>query len=51
MSGTDIKSYDVSLSEVFKETKNFNFTATFGAKVEEGSSDNKIIYFRLEAKY
>jgi hypothetical protein len=51
MSRTDVKSYDVSVSEVFKETNNFNFTATFGAKVEEGSSDNKIVYFRLETKY
>jgi hypothetical protein len=51
VSSTNVKSYDVSVSEVFKESKDFSFTATFGAKVEQGSTDNKVVYFRLEAKY
>lgn len=51
MSNTDVKSYDISVSKVFKKTKGFNFTTTLGARVDEGTSENKIVYFRLEAKY
>lgn len=50
-SDSDMESYDISFSREFKRTKHFSFSTTFGAKVERGTKENKIVYFRLEAKY
>lgn len=51
MSDSDMESYDISESREFKKTKHFRFSTTFGAKIERGTKENKVVYFRLEAKY
>lgn len=51
MSNTSIDTYDFSISREFKKTKDFTFSTTYGIKVDHGSTEDKILYFRLEAKY
>ncbi len=51
MSQTDVKSYDVSVSKNFKKTSGYNFTTTLGARVEQGTTESKIVYVRVEAKF
>lgn len=51
MSDSDLENYDISFSREFKRTKRFSFSTTLGAKVEQGTTEKKVVYFRLEAKY
>jgi hypothetical protein len=51
MSNTDVESYDFSMTRVLKKTKDYTLSTTFGIKVDYGTTQDRIIYFRLEAKF
>lgn len=51
MSNANVEDYDVSVTREFKKTKDFTFATTYGVKVEEGTTENRVLYFRLEAKF
>jgi hypothetical protein len=51
MGHADFDTYDVSLSREIVKTKDFTLSTTFGVKVDRGTTEDKIVYLRLEAKY
>lgn len=51
LSGVDIESYDLSLTKEIRKTKDYSLTTSFGVKVDRGTTDDQIIYFRLESKF
>jgi hypothetical protein len=51
MSNTDVENYDFSMTRVLTKTKDYTLSTTFGIKFDYGTTQDKIIYFRLEAKF
>lgn len=51
MSNSNIDSYDLSISREFKKAKGISYNTAFGIKVDQGSTEDRVVYFRLEAKF